>query len=246
MKSAPAILLSVVMFLYAAPAFAGFVQIGLAANDDEFDAWLCGGSMPPQKSQSQCGTAKFKECASCETIVISNGSDHSIHPDIEVSGPGFSQPGGGALGVLCAKPGPNQKGRTSNSCYSLAPGDNCYANIDFCPEQSGVSRGQVKVRVGDNSQSMTFTMVGTADYSPALQAADAVRKRHVSELMKIPKVHEVYLDQSGDKILIDVEVERNEDGTTPDDIKEVRRKVPATIEGYQVEVTEFTPVSYLE
>ncbi|MGH7841040.1 MAG: hypothetical protein ACREQT_05895, partial [Candidatus Binataceae bacterium] len=75
--------------------------------------------------------------------------------------------------------------------------------------------------------------------------AEDVRKRHLAELMAIPKVHRISLDQSDDQILIDVEVEQNADGSkTPDDIEEVRRQVPPTIEGYEVEVTEYVPVEY--
>lgn len=63
--------------------------------------------------------------------------------------------------------------------------------------------------------------------------------------MAIPKVEGVSLDQSGGKILIDVEVEQNPDGSkTPENIKEVQRQVPKTIEGYEVEVTEFMLRAY--
>jgi hypothetical protein len=76
-----------------------------------------------------------------------------------------------------------------------------------------------------------FDLVGTASYPPALEAAERVRKRHADELMKIPNVDRVDLQQAGRDILIDVQ--------TKGDIDKVRKAVPPSLEGYKVEVTQF-------
>ncbi|MGH7001066.1 MAG: hypothetical protein ACREEA_06120 [Stellaceae bacterium] len=247
-KSIALVALCFCLTMHTAAVFAGTVQVGLA-NDSEFSAWMCGGSMPPDMTQNQssCGIAKFKKCSSCRTIVIQNESADVVNPEIEVTGPGFDHSDAGLLMEACSAGSGEKGGSAENSCYNLAPGHRCFASINFCPEQSGISQGRVKVTVGKGSEASVaiFPVVGEADYSPELQAAEDVRKRHLAELMAIPKVHRISLDQSDDQILIDVEVEQNADGSkTPDDIEEVRRQVPPTIEGYEVEVTEYVPVEY--
>lgn len=185
--------------------------------------------------------------------MISNHSDEVVTPDIEVGGLGFRGEGVASIspvtlmGMAC-QAGPGRKGGfATNSCYNLAPGQNCVTSIEFCPEQAGTTEAQLKVTAGTGAavKIKSFALIGKADYTPALIAADEVRKRHLAELLKIPKVPWVALAQSHGKILIDVQVEQNDDGgKTPDDVKQVQRQVPNKIEGYDVEVTEFIPIAY--
>ena len=246
--------LILLLFLPAARASAGSVDVGLA-NRDEFDAWLCNGVMPPEKSDqpSSCGSAKFNECSSCEALVITNHTDQVVTPEIQVRGLGFSGQGVASLspvalmGMACEARAGRKGGFATNSCYNLGPEKNCVTNIEFCPQQAGTTEAELKVSVGTGStrKVTTFKLIGKADYPPALVAADEVRRRHLAELLKIPKVHWVALDRAHGKILIDVLVEQNDDGDkTPQDIAKVRRKVPERIEGYEVEVTEFIPTAY--
>ncbi len=237
-KSITAMALLIALVTSGVPAYAGTVQMGLATVD-EFSVWACGGPMPPDRTrvQSSCGTTKFKECSSCDTLVIRNDSSEVINPQIEIHGLGFDHGDPGLLKLACKK-----GSGAVDSCYDLAPGQNCFSSIHFCPEQSGLSRGQVKITGGSGSavKVTIFTIAGRAIYSPQLQAAEVVRRRHLAALMAIPKVQRVSLDQSGGKIWIDVEVEQNHDGSkTAENIKEIQRKVPNKIEGYDVEVTEF-------
>jgi hypothetical protein len=101
---------------------------------------------------------------------------------------------------------------------------------------SGTIRGQAKViatAYGRPPQTTTFDLIGEAIYSPELQAADEVRRRHLEELMKIPHVAKVDLDPRDHDIFINVEVE--EDAS----LDKVRSVLPPKIEGYEVEVTRY-------
>lgn len=60
--------------------------------------------------------------------------------------------------------------------------------------------------------------------------AEEVRRRHLSEWMKIPHVVGASLGLSGSKIVIDVEVDN------PDKVAEVERKVPHEVEGVGIVV----------
>ena len=79
--------------------------------------------------------------------------------------------------------------------------------------------------------SKAYDLVATADYPPQLLAVDEVIKRHLDELMRIPHVVRVSIDDSDDGI-IQVEIAHEED------IPKVQRNVPPKIEGYRVEVIE--------
>ena len=69
-----------------------------------------------------------------------------------------------------------------------------------------------------------------------------MRQRHASELMKMPHVASVELDDS-DGINIDVTVEGTQD-TLEDFIEDVRRWVPPKIEGIDTEVTQYVYHGY--
>jgi len=60
--------------------------------------------------------------------------------------------------------------------------------------------------------------------------AEEVRRRHLSEWMKIPHVVGASLGLSGSKIVVDVEVDN------PDQVAEVERKVPHEVEGVGIVV----------
>ena len=226
-------------------------------NDSDFEKWKCSDTIPSKglaKGHS-CGNAKFHDCSSCGTLVVSNYSGVSIDVEWETDGPGFQQSGDGLEAEenyycngkpsSCRDPNWRFGWRARTRCKSLGPeGDRCYETFAFCPEQSGVARGHLKVTshsparvdgrsesLWENTQTQVFDLVGTASYPPALEAAERVRKRHADELKKIPNVDRVDLQQAGREILIDVQ--------TKGEIDKVRKAVPPSLEGYKVEVTQF-------
>jgi hypothetical protein len=231
------------------------VRFGLLNNSD-FEKWKCSDTIPSEglAKEHSCGKAKFHDCSSCGTLVVSNYSGVSIDVELESDGPGFQQSGDGLEGeetyscngkpLSCRDLNWRFGWRARTRCESLGPGGRCYETIAFCPEQSGVAGGHLKVtshspaRVDGRSESLwestqtqVFDLVGTASYPPALEAAERVRKRHADELKKIPNVDRVDLQQAGRDILIDVQ--------TKGDIDKVRKAVPPSLEGYKVEVTQF-------
>ncbi len=254
-------LAAALLLTLSAPLNAGTVHVGLLKGPDT-NKWLCNPSVPQEKPSEEfrCASAKFHECSSCAPIVIANDSDASVTVELEFSGTAFSEEQFGAA-VMLAQPIHNEckapdggVGRSAalrTPCGGrfrlLGPGQNCADIIEFCPDQSGTSRGQVKVRIeGGTQQTITFSLIGEAIYSPELQAADEARRRHLDELMKIPHVAKVDLDPKNQDIFINVEVEQAPSGQNATQVRidEVRRAAPPKIEGYDVEVTEFSPVAY--
>jgi hypothetical protein len=165
-----------------------------------------------------------------------------------VSGAGFSEAhDGGAFfsfGDITECDGPNGHEERHfsgpNSCGHLLPGKSCSEGLEFCPEQSGSSHGDVKVTVRSTGtpQTTTFGLIASANYSPELQAADEARRRHLAELMKIPHVVKVELDPKGNEVLINIEFEQGKS------LDRVRRAAPPKIEGYDVEVTTHMEIGY--
>jgi len=232
------------------------VRFGLL-NDSDFKKWKCSDTIPSEgvAKEHSCRNAKFHECSSCGTLVVSNYAGVSINAELESDPPGIFQSaeGTGAHNYYCngkprscRDPAWNAPWGARDSCESVAPeGGRCYEPIAFCPDQSGVARGHLKVTIHsparvrgrvsktlwENTRTQLFDLVGTASYPPALEAAERVRKRHLNELMKIPHVDRVDLQEAGPNILIDVQ--------TKGDVDEVRKTVPPSLEAYKVEVTQF-------
>ncbi|MGO9453688.1 MAG: hypothetical protein ACLQDV_21955 [Candidatus Binataceae bacterium] len=254
MTLARALLLAAVLLFQSAPALAGSVHAALE-GDSELNEQATGAG-PASAAQPVCATARFEECSSCKNIVVTNDSDSPAKVQVEISGAGFSTANSG--GRWAAYNGIRVPGPCGGD---LAPGERCSDRIQFCPEQSGVSAGQVKVTIGEvpNQQTATYDLQGTAVYSPELEAADKIRQSHLAELMKIPHVAKVELDRSGPDILINVEVDQEPDAgdskapadaeneqndqeddanASPRNIEAVRRALPPKIDGYEVEVTE--------
>jgi hypothetical protein len=240
-------LAAALLLLRAAPLNAGMVQVGIF-KDSDIDKWLCDPSAPREKPPEnfRCASTKFQKCSSCDSVVVANDSNAPVKVDVEFSGAGFSEkmhPGlFESLGTNNCD-GPNGAVKRSvgfeNPCVGhLLPGLNCVENIEFCPDQSGTSRGKVKVIIGEGrkAQTSTFDLIGDAIYTPELQAADEARRRHLDELMKIPHVVKVEIDPRDGDIFINVKVE--EDAS----LDKVRRAAPPKIEGYDVEVTRYIPV----
>ena len=65
-----------------------------------------------------------------------------------------------------------------------------------------------------------------------------MRVRHLAELMKVPNVRGVVLDDSDHRLVIEVQVSSDRD------IGQVRKKVPLQLEGYRTEITTYMPVDY--
>jgi len=242
--SKTALAAALLLLLRATPVHAGTVQVGILKASD-YEKWRCDTSMPlsGNSAPAKCASTKFQGCSqSRDAIVVTNNSDVPVEVELEFSGAGFSADQSGGM-FRYGSPdcdGPNRaETRPSllfpDSCGKLAPGQRCKQNIEFCPEQSGTSRGQVKVitTTSGKPQTTTFEVIGDAIYSPELQAADEARRRHLDELKKIPHVADVEIDPKDHDIFIDMEVD--EDGS----LDKVRRAAPPKIEGYDVEVTRY-------
>jgi hypothetical protein len=178
-------------------------------NDADFEKWKCGDAIPTEglAKEHSCGNARFHDCSSCGTLVVSNYTGVSIDVELESDGPGFQQLADGLEGHnyycngkprSCGDPGWRFDWGAGTPCESLGPGgDRCYEEIAFCPEQSGVTRGHLKVTIRsparvdrrskslwENTRTQVFDLVGTASYPPALEAAERVRRRHADELRR--------------------------------------------------------------
>jgi hypothetical protein len=70
------------------------------------------------------------------------------------------------------------------------------------------------------------------------QAAEIVRRRHLSELLKVPHVVNVGIEFKDSQIIFNVQVDKEEN------VSQVDRMVPSKIEGYDVEV-EAAPTGIL-
>jgi hypothetical protein len=242
--SKTALAAALLLLLRAAPVCAGTVQVGIL-KASEYEKWRCDTSIPlsGNSAPAKCASTKFQGCSqSCDAIVVTNSSDALVEVELEFSGAGFSADQSGGMFRFGSPDcdGPNRAEKRMSllfpdSCAKLAPGQRCKQNIEFCPEQSGTSRGQVKVitTTSGKPQTTTFEVIGDAIYSPELQAADEAQRRHLEELKKIPHVADVVLDPKDHDVFIDVEVD--EDGS----LDKVRRAAPPKIEGYDVEVTRY-------
>lgn len=230
----PVVLASAALLLRYAAANAGAVQIGLV-NDAEFEKWNCGGPVAGlSRTKSGCENAKFDETSTCDTVIITNDSSEQVKVELQVKGPGFEQPPN-HWGGMFSYGGPRCNERAIVECSEgLAPGLSCYQNLDFSPRDSGVSNGRVEVRVTGSGEPVTksYDLSALAEYPPDLEAADQIRKAHLDELMRIPHVARVSLDNSESDIAIDVEVIHEED------IPKVERQLPPRLGGYRVEVTQ--------
>jgi hypothetical protein len=231
-----AVFVSVALLLRCAAAHAGAVQISLL-NDDELLQWKCGAAMPAGESQSKvsCETAKYEQTSSCPTVAIANDSTETVKVRIQLTGHSFEQSSRGGNSFAWAVLGGDKCHQLSidESCDSLAPGHSCAEAIQFSPERSGISDGHLEVLVTGSGKpfSKAYDLIGTADYPPELLAVDEVIKRHLDELMRIPHVVRVSIDDSDDGV-IQVEVAHEED------VAKVERSVPPKLEGYRVDVVE--------
>ena len=238
MKLAVIIAIATLM-LCRAQANAGAVQVGLV-NGLEFEKWNCGGAVPGQsRSKARCENAKFDETSTCDSVVITNDSSEAVKVELQVSGPGFEQSpnhayGISSFGVFSSGPPRCQQRTIDDRCETLDPGHSCYQTIEFWPRDSGTSQGHIEVRVTGSAEPLTksYDLVATAEYPSDLGAADEVRKAHLDQLMRIPHVVRVSLDNSNGDIVINVEVAHEED------IPKAQREAPPRLGGYRVEVVQ--------
>ena len=238
--------LALAVFILTLPRFAeaGSVQMGFLSDSSSFDDLRCGENVQLSSpgGESSCGRAKYGECSDCNSLVVVNRTDAPVKLHIKIIGTGFAQPcTGGAFGFGGNCPsGKSIRLGFENDCgNSLGPGKICTQPVEFCPEQAGESRGEVRVSVtagAEPSKLTVFDVAGFGDYTPELAAADEARRSQLDALMKIPFVAKVELDTANHDIAINVEV------TEDDKIDQIRRLVPPKIEGYRTEVTTYIPV----
>lgn len=78
---------------------------------------------------------------------------------------------------------------------------------------------------------LSYKRSAEGEYPPELAAADDILQRYENELLKIPHVLRVSLDDSDHDIAIRVDVAGERD------IPDVERQIPLRLDGYRVEVT---------
>src|SRR6266481_2501804 len=151
------------ILLPAAPVHAETIQVGILKASD-YDKWRCDPSitLTSDSAVARCASAKFQGCSqSCDAIVVTNNSNGPVEIELEFSGAGFSAEQSGGM-FLFGSPNNCPNGAEKrpsllfpDSCGKLAPGQSCKQNIEFCPEQSGSSRGQVKVITREGTKPRT-------------------------------------------------------------------------------------------
>jgi hypothetical protein len=241
MKPAVITLLLAVALFCCSAASAGSVDIGYV-DDAGLERWLAGGPAELPTGEVACQPAKFDETSSCGNLLISNHSSQAITASFKTSGEEFSTGMHGAVGVGTFSPVHDPLPCSAiNVSGHLEPGESCYEQVEFWPRTGDVSHGTIHVIVASGSRSNTtdFKFRGTSDYPPELQKAEEVRQRHQAQLMRLPHVGSVELDNDDkDAIKIDLTV------MDEDDIEDVRRQVPPKIEGYDTEVTQYVHHAY--
>jgi len=208
---------------------------------------MAGGPAEVPTGETACEPAKFRESSACGYLVISNHSAQAITVSFKTSSDKFWTGWSGAFAVAAPPNVPLPCSEMNFRDY-LKPGQRCFEQLRFWPWNGDVSHGtiQVLVKSGTDSVSSDFKFKGTSDYPPELQAAEVVRQRHEAELMKLPHVASVELDNDDkDAIKIAVKVSDTDGVKIKHDIEAVRRQVPPEIEGYQTEVTQFADHGYL-
>ena len=156
----------------------GGVRFGVL-NDSDFEKWKCSDTIPSKglAKEHSCGNAKFHDCSSCGTLVVSNYSGVSIDAELESDPPGIFQSGGGTEAEnyycngkprSCRDPDWRWSWGAAGSCESMAPeGGRCYQTIAFCPEQSGVTRGHLKVTISQPSPCRRTVKVALGKHADA-------------------------------------------------------------------------------
>lgn len=219
-------------------------------KENDFDRWVCGDVTPSASPGGYaCRIAHFGDCVSCDSIVVTNTSAVAISAHIEISGDGFRD-FSGSFGSLSNCPEQDRdEPAAAMHCNGVGAGHRCFEPFEFCPSHSGESRGQIKITIQGphGPETQTIQIAAKAVYSSAIQSAESVLGSHRAQLMKLPHVKRVSLDNDGDAISIKVEVEDDTDDDvdhTDEYIEDVERMIPPQIEGYPVEVTRYEDVAY--
>lgn len=245
MKPAVTTLLVAVVLLCCTAASTTSIEVGYV-DDAGLDRWRAGGPAKVPTGETACEPAKFRESSACGYLVISNHSAQAITLSFKTSSDKFWTGLPGAFG-FGAPPNVPLPCSAMNVRGYLQPGKSCFEQVLFWPWNGDVSHGtiQVIVKSGTGFVSTDFKFKGTSAYPPELQAAEVVRQRHEAELMKLPHVTSVELDND-DKgaIKIDVKVSDTDGIRIKHDIEAIRSQVPQQIEGYQTEVTQYAYHGY--
>jgi hypothetical protein len=222
---------------------AGSVEVGLI-DEARVAQWMAGGAADFPSGEIACIPAKFEHTSKCGTVVISNNSARAI--TLKFASDDNEDFSVGVHGAFMNSSGPQPCYESVSSGRHLNPGARCYAPVEFWPRTGEAQRATVHVTVtnADGSITTSFRITGTSDYPPELQAAEEVRQRHAVELMKIPHVASVELDDQ-DGIRINITVDAPTAEILEDEIEEVRKQVPPKIEGYDTEVKQYVHHGYL-
>jgi hypothetical protein len=231
--NAVSLLIGGLSLLRISVANAGGLQIGFL-DEVNLRKWYYGAEISDlAQAKLHCGVAGFGKTILCGALTLTNDSTEKLGTRVRLVGPGFKQPSAQLVGFAERPSDPKREPRVlDGSCEELAPGDSCVVEVYFSPIHHGKSVGQVEVISGDTAQRLikTFELSAEGDYPPELEAADDMLQRHETELLKIPHVLRLSLDDSDHDIAIRVDVAGERD------IPDVERQIAPRLEGYRVEM----------
>jgi hypothetical protein len=184
MKCAVAAVLAAAAIFICTSAIAGSVDIGYV-DKAGVNRWISGEQGDGEAAEIDCAPAKFQQISNCPTIIIFNHSPNPVVLSFTSTNEVFSVGEHEALVVA--------NGYGPQPCYqdinrSLQPGHLCYAPVQFWPRTGDPQHATIHVTATGSKDSANayFKAKGTSNYPPQLQAAEVVRERHATELMKDP------------------------------------------------------------
>ncbi len=228
------LLVGTLSLLRISVANAGGLQIGFL-DEVNLRKWYYGAEVSDlEQAKSECGVAGYGKTISCGAVTLTNDSTEQLGVRVRLVGPGFKKPLGRLIALGETPSDPTVEPRALNHpCEELAPGDSCVVEVYFSPIHHGNSVGRVEVIGGGAEQRVIkkYQLSAAGAYPPELESADEALRRHETELMKVPHVVRLSLDDSDHDVAIRVEVLGEQD------IPAAERQIAPRIEGYRVEVT---------
>jgi hypothetical protein len=231
--NAMSLLIGTLNLLLISVVHAGGLQIGFL-DEQNLRKWYFGAEISGlEQAKSECGVAGYRKTIPCGAVTLTNDSTEQAGVRVRLVGSGFTKPLGQLIALGETPSDPKVEPRELSSCEALAPGDSCVVEVYFSAKHHGNSVGRVEVIGGGAERRVIkkFELRAVGAYPPDLESADEVLRRHETELMKVPHVVRLSLDDSDDDIAIRVEV------VGELDIPAAERQIAPRIEGYRVEVT---------